>query len=217
MIITKSKPREEILDFINNCSNIFIVGCGSCAKQCKTGGHDDVLQMKEWLKKQKKKIVGYVIPDETCHIPLLKRELRKYDVELNNSDAVLVMACGAGTGAVREAVKKRVYPAGNTISLGNTVRLGDFIGRCSLCGECILGETAGFCPITICPKSMVNGPCGGMDKGKCEVNPTEDCVWVLIHDALSAHNDLAGIKKIRQAKDHSKAKRASRIEAGKNS
>lgn len=215
MIITKLKPKEEILGFINNYSNIFIVGCGSCAEQCKTGGKDDVAVMRDWIKKQNKKVIGWIVPDETCHVPLIKKDFRKHAAEIKTADAVLVMACGAGTGAVREAVKNRVYPACDTISLGNTIRQGIFIGRCSLCGECVLAETGGFCPVTACPKGMLNGPCGGMDKGKCEVNRSEDCVWVSIYDILSMHADLAGMHKIKQPKDHSKTQRGAKVGAGK--
>lgn len=214
MIITKLKSREEIMGFINDHNSVFLVGCGSCAEQCKAGGKEDVATMKNWIKKQGKKITGSVVPDETCHIPLVKREFRKYNTQINSADAVLVMACGAGTSAVREIVKKRVYPASDTVSLGNTIRQGNFIGRCSLCGECVLGETGGFCPVTMCPKGMLNGPCGGMDKGKCEVNPDEDCVWNSIYDILSMHNDLKSMRSIKQPKDYSRTQRGARIEVG---
>jgi len=47
------------------------------------------------------------------------------------------------------------------------------------CGQCILGSTGMACPMN-CPKSMRNGPCGGVRAdGKCEVDPGMDCVWLL--------------------------------------
>lgn len=211
MIITKIKPQKEILGLINNHKKIFLVGCGSCAEQCRTGGKEDVKIIADWIKKQGKEVTGFIVPSETCHIPLVKKEFRKYSNELNNADAVLVMACGAGTSAVKESVQKRIYPANDTISLGNTIRNGDFIGRCSLCGECVLGETGGLCPVTICPKGILNGPCGGMDKGKCEVNRNEDCVWLKIYETLSKHNDLESMQRIKHPKDYSKNKRNARI------
>lgn len=201
MIITRLKPEEEILGFLKEHRRIFIVGCGSCAEQCKTGGEEDVRAMS---KKLGEKVTGWVVPDETCNIPLVKRELRGCAGEIKDADAVLVMACGAGVSAVQEAVKKRVYPALDTISLSNTLRQGDFVGRCSLCGECVLGETGGLCPVTLCPKGMLNGPCGGMGEGKCEVNPDEDCVWVKIYD-------LVKLKRIMGPKDYSKMQRSARI------
>ena len=49
---------------------------------------------------------------------------------------------------------------------------------CRMCGQCILGATGGSCPMN-CPKSLRNGPCGGVRAdGGCEVEPTMRCVWV---------------------------------------
>ena len=38
-----------------------------------------------------------------------------------------------------------------------------------MCGDCVLDKTAGICPVTTCPKGLLNGPCGGMWDGMCEV------------------------------------------------
>ena len=47
------------------------------------------------------------------------------------------------------------------------------------CGQCIVGSTGMSCPMN-CPKSLRNGPCGGVRaNGKCEVDPEMTCVWVL--------------------------------------
>jgi len=47
------------------------------------------------------------------------------------------------------------------------------------CGQCIVGFTGLSCPMN-CPKTMRNGPCGGVRAdGKCEVIPEMDCVWVM--------------------------------------
>ena len=47
------------------------------------------------------------------------------------------------------------------------------------CGQCIVGSTGLSCPMN-CPKSLRNGPCGGVRaNGKCEVDADMDCVWVL--------------------------------------
>ncbi len=46
------------------------------------------------------------------------------------------------------------------------------------CGQCIVGFTGLSCPMN-CPKTMRNGPCGGVrPDGKCEVRPDMNCVWV---------------------------------------
>ncbi|MEI7777858.1 MAG: methylenetetrahydrofolate reductase C-terminal domain-containing protein [Actinomycetes bacterium] len=48
---------------------------------------------------------------------------------------------------------------------------------CRMCGQCVLHSTGMTCPMT-CPKSLRNGPCGGVrDDGHCEVVPEMMCVW----------------------------------------
>lgn len=49
---------------------------------------------------------------------------------------------------------------------------------CRMCGQCILHSTGLTCPMR-CPKSLRNGPCGGVrPNGNCEVYPDKPCVWV---------------------------------------
>jgi len=206
MIVTQYKPEKEILELLENSKDIFIIGCGSCAEQCKTGGSKDVEKMKNFLIKNDKKVTGYTIPDETCNVPLVKKKLRENSKELKQSDTVLVMACGAGTNTVAQSTIKKVLTILDTVSLASTQRIGDFAGKCSLCGECVLNDTGGICPITLCPKSMLNGPCGGTGEGKCEVNTEEDCVWVGIYNKLKENNILEKVKKIKNPKNYSKRK-----------
>ena len=49
---------------------------------------------------------------------------------------------------------------------------------CHLCGQCVLHSTGLTCPME-CPKTLRNGPCGGVrPDGRCEVKPEMRCVWV---------------------------------------
>lgn len=49
---------------------------------------------------------------------------------------------------------------------------------CQMCGQCALSSTGMSCPMN-CPKSIRNGPCGGVRAdGYCEVKPEMRCVWV---------------------------------------
>ena len=49
---------------------------------------------------------------------------------------------------------------------------------CRMCGQCVLHDTGMTCPMT-CPKTLRNGPCGGVrEDGTCEVKPEMGCVWV---------------------------------------
>lgn len=52
---------------------------------------------------------------------------------------------------------------------------------CRMCGQCVLHSTGMTCPMT-CPKTLRNGPCGGVRAdGHCEVKPEMRCVWVTAH------------------------------------
>ena len=49
---------------------------------------------------------------------------------------------------------------------------------CQMCGQCVLSSTGMSCPMN-CPKTLRNGPCGGVRAGGfCEVKPQMKCVWV---------------------------------------
>ena len=53
---------------------------------------------------------------------------------------------------------------------------------CRMCGQCVLHSTGMTCPMT-CPKTLRNGPCGGVrEDGHCEVKPEMRCVWVKAED-----------------------------------
>ena len=53
-----------------------------------------------------------------------------------------------------------------------------FLFDCRMCGQCVLTSTGMSCPMN-CPKSLRNGPCGGVrSDGHCEVDPDMRCVWV---------------------------------------
>ncbi len=57
-------------------------------------------------------------------------------------------------------------------------RVKAFLFDCRMCGHCVLSSTGMSCPMN-CPKSLRNGPCGGVRaNGNCEVEPDMPCVWV---------------------------------------
>ena len=104
-----------------------------------------------------------------------------------------------------------VFPACNTLFGAVMDGRGNFFEKCSICAECVLDITAGICPITLCAKGLLNGPCGGMNKGKCEVDKDQDCAWVLIYQELEKRKKLGNLKEIRQAKDFKKAGRPHKL------
>ena len=73
---------------------------------------------------------------------------------------------------------------------------------CRACGDCKLGSFGGICPVTICAKGLLNGPCGGSKLGKCEAGNDKDCAWELIYQRLSRQGKLDNLKKFVIARDH---------------
>ena len=182
MIVTQKKPIDELLAMLEGVKKVAIVGCGSCATSCETGGENQVAELKALLEEKGFEVVGSCIPAESCQKMLVKKEVKAF--KDSGVEAVISMACGDGAQTVAENVKVPVYPANNTMFLGQTERIGIFNEMCRMCGDCVIGHTAGICPITKCAKSLVNGPCGGQKNGKCEVNPDNDCAWILIYNRL---------------------------------
>jgi hypothetical protein len=118
--------------------------------------------------------------------------------------AILSLACGAGIQFVAEKFRSRpVLPAVNTQFIGVTEEQGVWTERCQACGNCLLGETGGICPVARCSKSLFNGPCGGSQGGKCEIDPEVECGWQLIYDRLKELGQLDKLEKVLPVKDWS--------------
>jgi len=176
---------EEILRMLEPFKKIFVMGCGTCSTVCQTGGEEQVKEMAEKIKEKGKEITGFVVVESPCDARILRRDTRKMKDKIEEADAILCMMCGAGVQDVVEHLRKASVPALNTKFLGQIERIGEFYERCRACGECVLYETGGICPVVRCPKGMMNGPCGGMYEGKCEVGGYQrDCAWVLIYNRL---------------------------------
>lgn len=206
MIITGKKALEEILEGLKSYKKVFLVGCGECAATAKTGGEAELAQMKELLEKQGKTVVGMCMPEAPCIAAKLKTGLAKNMKAIREAEVVLVLACGLGVQSFKsnDRLGLDVFPALNTVFGAVMDAQGDFYEKCSLCGECVLGITAGICPVTLCSKGLLNGPCGGVDKGKCETDKDKDCAWVLIYKELEKRKKIDKMKEIQPAKDYKK-------------
>ena len=195
MIITKQKPLSSLLESIGK-GPVFIVGCSECATVCHTGGEEEVQALQKTLEEHKILVTGSVILDPACHLHNSKRLLRPFKKQIEQAKHVIVLACGNGVQTVATLTQKAI--AGNdTLFLGEITRATEFNRQCSLCGECIVDHFEGICPLTKCPKAMLNGPCGGSSNGKCEVNPEFDCVWIQILEQAKkkkTKNTLAAIQ-----------------------
>jgi len=206
MIITEKKPFLELLNSLKDFKKIFIIGCGECSTTCKTGGEKEVLELKEKLEAEGKEILGYAVPKAPCISAQIKQEFAKSIKSLKEVEVILVLSCGLGVQSVKDNNRfgQKVIPGCNSLFIGVVDKEGNFLEKCSLCGDCLLDLTEGICPLTLCPKGILNGPCGGMDKGKCEVDKEKDCAWVLIYKEMERRNKIYNFSKIQPPRDFSK-------------
>ena len=200
--VTKQKPLEEVLPSLGKAKKVYIIGCGTCATICHTGGKTEVLEMKEKLEAEGKKVTGGMVIPTACD-ELTREALAENAEAIKAADAILVMSCAFGVQTVTMYSDKPVYPALNTLFVGKEETPGNFIEVCMQCGNCVLATTVGICPLVRCAKSLLNGPCGGSVDGKCEVSPDTPCAWQLIYDRLKALGQLDKMEEIVPVRDWS--------------
>jgi len=203
MIITEQKAFAELLSMLEQHQSVFVMGCGVCATSWRTGGEPEVKTLVGELRAAGKQCTGWMVTEACCDARLTRRTLKQSSTALKVTDAIVVMACGAGTQTVASLVELPVYPGLNTIGLSQLQSLNLAFERCRLCGDCILAETGGICPVARCPKGLMNGPCGGYQDGMCEVDRTQDCAWVLIYERLHTLGQAERFAVINEPKDWS--------------
>jgi ferredoxin len=200
--ITAQKPLEEIIQSLSGVGKVYIIGCGTCATMCHTGGKSEVLDMKEKLEAAGKKVTGWMVVPTACD-ELTKDALGENAKDIAAADAILAMSCAFGAQTITLYTNKPVYPALNTLFIGREETPGQFIEVCMQCGNCVLATTAGICPLVRCAKSLLNGPCGGSVDGKCEISPDTPCAWQMIYERLAALGQLDKLEEIVPPRDWS--------------
>jgi ferredoxin len=205
MIVAAKKPIEEIIEMVKGFNKILIAGCNECVTVCESGGKKEVgilasaLRM-YFMNQGKKMDIDEITLERQCDHEYLE-ELRN---TIDQYGAVLSLACGVGVQFMAETYfRTPVFPGVNTCFMGVTEERGVWSERCQGCGECILGRTAGICPISRCAKRILNGPCGGSTKGKCEISKDLDCAWQLIIDRLKELGRFDEYEQIAPIKDWS--------------
>jgi hypothetical protein len=188
---TIQKSLDEIISYLKPQERVFVVGCGNCAAKCHSGGEQESKEMAERLRSRGINVAGWACTDNgvsLCKLAVTRKMLNEdHLAEVEKTDSFLILACGQGIHTVMDATDGGNVHAGcDTIFGGETVDDNFITEYCSLCGECIVEYTGGLCPVTLCAKSLLNGPCGGAKDGKCEVDRTRDCGWQLIYDRLRA-------------------------------
>ncbi len=208
MIVGEQKSLEEIMNLLGDARKVLVVGCGTCVTVCFAGGEKEVGILASALR-MKSKLDGHPMEvDEATvqrqceweYIDPLRERLQDYD-------AVLSLACGIGVQAMNERFADRVtLPGLNTTFLGLPEKQGLWEERCQACGDCVLGITFGICPIARCSKQLLNGPCGGSQRGVCEVNPDIPCAWQLIWERATQLGQVERLLEIQPPKNWSRSR-----------
>jgi ferredoxin len=203
MIVAKRKSLEEIKEMLKPYKKVLNVGCGTCVSVCLVGGQKEVLVLNSELEMARKLEdnpieMGAISVERQCD----REFLAELDSKVDDYEAILSMACGVGIQFLAERFpEKPVLPAVDTTGLAVNQAVGWYEERCRSCGRCILGMTGGICPVTMCAKGLYNGPCGGTNKGNCEINIDQPCAWYKIHERLAKQGRLDFILDITDAVD----------------
>ncbi|MDD2420567.1 MAG: methylenetetrahydrofolate reductase C-terminal domain-containing protein [Heliobacteriaceae bacterium] len=208
MIVAEQKPLVEIAERIKEANKVLIVGCSMCVTVCLAGGEKEVgvlaaaLRLLRAQTGRSLETVEYTATRQ-CDQEYLEAMAKIVTPDI---DLIISMACGVGVQYVAERFDQWTIPALNTKLIGGTLEHGVWEERCGLCGDCVLHKTGGICPIIRCSKSILNGPCGGSQNGKCEISPTTPCAWQLIYDKMAKLGKLEALLTIEPVKDWSKAR-----------
>ncbi|MBU1155932.1 MAG: methylenetetrahydrofolate reductase C-terminal domain-containing protein [Proteobacteria bacterium] len=198
MIVGDSKPLEEILSMIEGRDKVLVLGCRGCVTVCNVGGEKEVGILASALRISRKK-AG--LPPTVEEMTLERQCDPEYVEELadvaEKYDAIVSIACGVGPQFVAERFRDvAVFPGINTTFIGGALEHGVWAERCQSCGNCLVHNFGGLCPIARCSKSLMNGPCGGSASGNCEISPEVPCVWDQIVQKMSATGRLQELEKV---------------------
>jgi ferredoxin len=192
MIVGEQKPISEIKQILAPYKRVLILGCGTCVKTCFAGGDNEVAVLGSALRltfgTEGREIQ---IEEQTVERQCEDEFIQESAAAVARCEAVLSLACGAGVQALaRLFAATPVLPGINTTFMGVLEKPGLFTEACSGCGDCKLALFGGICPFTRCAKKLLNGPCGGSQGGRCEVNAATDCAWHLIIERLKTLDQM---------------------------
>ncbi len=207
MIVAEQKPLEAVLKMMAPYGRVLVVGCASCVSVCLAGGEREVSVLSS-LARLARRAQGAPVEtiEATVHRQCDQEFILPLAPQVEAAEAVFSMGCGCGVQLMAETFPhRRVFPLLDTRFMGITLQPGVWAERCRGCGECVLDRTGGICPIARCSKGLLNGPCGGYRDGKCEVDASVDCAWLLIYNRLQALGEMESLRVIMDPKDWSVA------------
>lgn len=192
MIIAKPKPLTEVFEMVHDYSSILVVGCGTCVAVCLAGGEKETTILARSLElASRAQNISISVETATVERQCDREFLQLLEARVSQAEAIVSLACGAGVQFLAQMYdEKPVFPAVDTSFIGVAEGPGIWTERCRSCNQCYLGITGGICPVTMCAKGLLNGPCGGPSKGKCETDPDKDCAWVQIIERLEKQSRL---------------------------
>jgi len=205
MIVGSQKPIDEIWNMVKDFNKVLVFACNTCVAICHAGGEKEAETIATLLRirasqEGKKMEVDYTSVMRHCepeYFDPVMDEVKKYDL-------ILSTACGVGVNFLSDRTGTiPVYPGINTSFYGAVAAPGHFTELCGGCGNCILHLTGGICPVVRCSKSLMNGPCGGTNRGKCEVSDEVDCAWYLIVERMKTLGTLEKLAEIQPARNWS--------------
>jgi len=208
LIVAEQKNIDEIIRSVESFDRIAVAGCGVCVTVCMSGGEKEALNIADLLKLALKDKSGTdqevcitaATPFRQCDMEFLDNN----EIDFENADCILSMACGAGVQFMAEKFPdKVVVPGLNTTFIGVNRDLGYWTEMCQGCGNCVLEKTGCICPVARCSKSHFNGPCGGSSNGKCEIDEQVECGWQLIYERMKRIGCLEKLTELEDVRDWS--------------
>jgi len=199
MLVALPKPQHELRALLGDAW-VFVLRCTGC---------DDIATdsrgIDELLEALGNRVQATAPVEFLCHQEQVRPYLDYFKTAIDTADAVLVLACGVGSQVVSSMLPARaVYAGCDTVPMygfqGLTARPVD----CKLCGECYLNYTGGICPLTSCPKGLLNGQCGGAQDGMCEVDHTVECAWSIIYRRLAQTGSLDVLSHVFAPRDYAR-------------
>jgi hypothetical protein len=203
MIVGEQKPIEEVWNMVKGFKKVLVFGCNTCVAVCHAGGAKEAQIMASLIRiKAAEEGIDMSVEDgaceRQCEPEFFMPSLEKFKAQ----DLVLSIACGVGVNLMSNQIGEiPVYPGLNTEFYGAVPQAGVFVEMCGGCGNCILHLTGGICPIVRCSKSLLNGPCGGTNNGKCEISNEVDCAWYLIVERMKKLGTLDKLLEIQPPKN----------------
>ena len=213
MIVTAQKSLDEILDFLSPYNSILVAGCDGCTqpprglREARTLAQ--LLELGGKLRSKNFNLRVTTLPKQCdSYLTLTTLKTQMADIE-----AILSLACGLGVQTITQVLPDcPAFPSQNTLFIGAEIREDSTLEeRCAACGDCMLAITGGICPIARCAKSLLNGPCGGSQHGKCEIDPEKDCAWDLVIKRLGKLGSVSALEEIRAPRNFGQVVRPGRI------